>query len=198
MSKSTSESKDLSKGAPNCSVQPTLDLSSPNCSSSSSVRLPLEPRNINGICLSLQKSFSVDSTACPPQQSAVSVDPTTVCPLIKPGKFKYKSKLKESPTKLKKVTFKKKCGEKTLANRKLKNLKFSENKLNAVAQQLESLSMKPSEAQKSVEKCEKSTKKANLKIDHSMDYEMLDLNSLMSNCLHIPKQMSAMASAMYG
>ena len=165
----------------------------PNCSSSNNVA----PSNIIDLCSSLQKSFSEDPTTSCPQKNSVLNKDTTTCSFIKPGKFKYKSKLKESPIKLKKITFKKKIGDKTLAN-SFKGLKFTENNLNAVAQQLESLSMKPSEAPNTKKSEKLNDESKNLKIDHGIDYEMLDLNSLMSNCLHIPKQMSAMASAMYG
>lgn len=37
-----------------------------------------------------------------------------------------------------------------------------------------------------------------VKVDHGGDYEVLDLTSLIENCLYFPKEMSVMAQAMYG
>jgi len=37
-----------------------------------------------------------------------------------------------------------------------------------------------------------------VKIDHEGDYEVLDLTSMIENCLYFPKEMSVMAQAMYG
>jgi len=36
------------------------------------------------------------------------------------------------------------------------------------------------------------------KVDHEGDYEVLDLTSMIENCLYFPKEMSVMAQAMYG
>jgi len=39
---------------------------------------------------------------------------------------------------------------------------------------------------------------SDVKVDHEGDYEVLDLTSMIENCLYFPKEMSVMAQAMYG